>query len=109
MYFKADYDKLSEISRSALTECNNLNDAIADMIQICRDIEENWISEDSSIYIGRMKTYLYDAALEQDSLLQGAFTLNKIAVKYGAQDDKFESMVKRSNLINDNYFDKRSA
>ena len=35
MYFKADYDKLSEISRSALTECNNLNDAIADMIQIC--------------------------------------------------------------------------
>ena len=106
MYFKADYDKLSDISRASLNQCNELNDIFADMIQICKDVEANWVSQDSSIYLDRMKSYLEDAVKENDSLLKGAFCLNKVAILYGAQDDKWEEELLKSSLVDDKFFRK---
>lgn len=106
MYFKADYDKLSDISRASLNQSNELNDIFADMVKICKEIEENYISEDSSIYMSRMKSYLSDAIKENESLMTGAFSLNKISILYGAQDDKWEEQLMRSNLIKDDFFRK---
>ena len=100
MYFKADYDKLSEIARASLNKSNELNELYSDIMKIFEDINNNWISEDSSVYIGQMKKYMKKRVLENDVLFEGAFALNKVAVLYGAQDDKWEQDLKRSSLVN---------
>lgn len=100
MYFKANYDRLSDMSRASLNKSNELNELYTDIMKIFDDINENWISEDSSVYIGQMKKYMKDRVRENDSLFKGAFALNKIAVLYGAQDDKWEEELKRSSLVN---------
>lgn len=100
MYFKVDYDKLSDISRASLNKSNELNELYSDVMKIFDDINDNWISEDSSVYIGQMKKYMKNRVLENDALFKGAFTLNKIAILYGAQDDKWEEELKRSSLVN---------
>ena len=99
MYFKADYDRLSDISRASLNKSNELNELYNDILKILDDINYNWRSEDSSVYIAQMKKYLKQQARENEALFQGAFKLNKIAVLYGAQDDKWEQDLKNSELL----------
>ena len=100
MYFKVDYEKLSDISRASLNKSNELNELYTDIMKIFEDINDNWISEDSSVYIGQMKKFMKDRVTENDALFKGAFALNKIAVLYGAQEDKWEEELKRSSLVN---------
>ena len=99
MYFKVDYDRLSDIARASLNKSNELNGLYNDILKILDDVNDNWRSEDSSIYIAQMKSYLRERARENEALFKGAFKLNKIAVLYGAQDDKWEQDLKNSELV----------
>ncbi len=98
MYFKADYNRLSDISRASLNKSNELNDLYNDLLKILDEVGENWISDDSTIYLSRMKNYIKERADENEALFTGAFKMNKIAVLYGAQDDKWEQDLKNSDL-----------
>ena len=104
MYFRADYNRLSDLSRATLNKSNELHDKYLEIIQILEDIDSNWISEDSSIYISNMIKFLNDRVIENEKIANGSYALNKIAILYGAQDDKWEKDLKRSTLVSSNKY-----
>lgn len=103
MYFKADYEKLSEISRTSLTKCNDLNDLYADIVKIIEEVDKCWTDMPSIVYFSEMKDFLTQKSRELNALLAGSFTLNKIAMIYGAQDDKWADLIKRSSIVKDTF------
>ena len=103
MYFKADYDKLSEISRTSLTKCNDLNDLYADIVKIIEEVDKCWTDMPSIVYFSEMKDFLTQKSRELNALLAGSFALNKIAMIYGAQDDKWADLIKRSSIVKDTF------
>lgn len=100
MYFKADYDKLSDISRASLNKCNELVDLYSDILKILTDIEKNWVSNDDSyIYLCKMQDFMKARIDEVEALYSGSFTLNNVSMLYGDQDDKWAREVENSKFV----------
>ena len=99
MYFKADYGKMSDLSRTSLTKCNELESLYSDVIAILREVQRNWISDDDAyIYVCQMVEFMKKRAKELESLAKGSYVLNRASILYGEQDDKWEKLVMKSSL-----------
>ncbi len=99
MYFKADYGKMSDLSRASLNKCNELESLYSDVIAILREVQKNWISDDDAyIYVCQMVEFMQKRTRELEGLTKGSYVLNRAAILYGDQDDKWEKMVLKSSL-----------
>jgi len=99
MVFKVDYDKVSEVGRSFLTKCDELNSLYLDLIEICKEINEKWISEDSSVYLGHMTVYILEKMKENEGLFEIGKVLNKVSSRYSDQDNKWAKDLLKSDLV----------
>ncbi len=89
MVFKVDYDKVSEVGHSFLDNSEKLYSLYGDLIEICKEIDENWKSEDSTIYLSHMVSYLKEKIIENERLVETGKALNKVSSRYSEQDDKW--------------------
>ena len=99
MYFKADYGKMSDLSRATLNKCNELESLYSDVAAILREVQNNWVSDDDAhIYVCQMIDFMKSRAKELENLAKGSYVLNKASMIYGDQDDNFEKTVMKSSL-----------
>ncbi|MBO5376414.1 MAG: hypothetical protein J6A52_06125 [Bacilli bacterium] len=89
MYFKVDYDKVSEVGNSLVLETEKLNSLYMDIVEICQSINENWHSEDSSIYIYRLIDFLNRKVNENENLNVAGRVLKDISFMYSEQDNRW--------------------
>lgn len=89
MFFKVDYDKVSEVGNSLVVETERLNSLYSDLVEICNSINENWHSEDSHIYIRRLINYLNVKSKENENLNVAGHALKDISYIYSEQDNKW--------------------
>ena len=89
MFFKVDYDKVSEVGNSLVVETEKLNSLYSDIAEICKSINENWYSKDSSIYIYRLLKFINDKAIENENFNVAGRALKDISSVYSEQDNKW--------------------
>ena len=89
MVFKVDYDKVSEVGQSFQEKSEKLNSLYYDLIDICKEIDENWKSEDSTIYLSHMATFILSKIDENETLFDTGRVLSKVSSRYSDQDDKW--------------------
>lgn len=89
MYFKVDYDKVSEVGNSLVTETEKLNSLYHEVVEICKSIDDNWSSKDSSIYVYRLVSYIESKMKENENLNLAGRALKDISSVYSEQDNKW--------------------
>jgi hypothetical protein len=99
MVFKVDYEKMSEVGHSFLDKSEELNSLYLDVIEICKEIDENWKSEDSTIYLRHMAAFLVTKIKENERLFETGKVLNKVSSRYGDQNDKWANDLLKSDLM----------
>ena len=99
MVFRVDYDKVSDVGRSLLTKSEDLRSLYYELIDICLEIDENWKSEDSSIYVGHMAAFIQDKIRENEKLYNTGSVLSKVSSLYGDQDKKWADDLMKSELM----------
>lgn len=98
MYFKVNYDKLGEISKTVTTKTDEINDLYMDIVDICKKINDNWHSEDSSVYISNFVKFLAERIKEDEVLYSTGATLGVVAGRYSEQDAKWKEEVIKSDI-----------
>ena len=102
MYFKINQDKVSEVGHIFQEKSDELDNLYCDILALCNDIEENYKSEDSTIYISKFKNYIKDFVIENQDLRAGGQLLDKTSAMYNNQE------ISWANTVNQSDFNKRS-
>ncbi len=98
MYFKIDYDKVSNIGLFLKNKSDELDTLYNDVLDICEKIEENYKSEDSSVYLYRFINYVLLFTEENEYLRKGGYVLAKVSSLYSNQEIKWAKDVMNSDL-----------
>lgn len=99
MYFCVDYDNLSKTARSLKSKTYELDSLYTDILKMCNEVNENWVSEDSTVYLGRMESFLNDTLDRNEVIHKCANSLNKISYMYNVQDNKWANDLLKSELM----------
>lgn len=86
MTFNVDYDKLSELGHYFETKSDELDSLYNDLLGICDKIDENYKSEDSTVYLARFKSNIKNLVQENEDLRLGGQVLNDTSILYGNQE-----------------------
>lgn len=95
MFFKVDYEKVSETSNILTTKTEELNSLYLGIIDICREINENWQSKDSTVYLTEFNSFVNEKIEENNKLNNIGKTLKGVSSNYKEQDNRWAQ-----NLIN---------
>ena len=99
MYFCVDYENLSKTGHSFQSKTFELDTLYSDILKICKEIDENWKTEDSTVYLGRMQKFVSDTLDRNEVLHSCGNTLSKIAFLYNVQDNKWANEIMKSDLM----------
>lgn len=89
MYFKIDYDRVSDIGNSLVTKTQELDALYSDIIEIYCEISKNWKSSDANVYYTDVATFLNEREDELEMINIASSGLRNISSKYSEQDNKF--------------------
>ena len=89
MFFKVDYDKVEETSNVLLKETEELNNLYFDIVNICKSIDDNWQSEDASVYVAQFIKFIRNQMLENYKLNDAGKVLKRTSYRYSEQDNKW--------------------
>ncbi len=89
MKFSVDYEKLKDLGVFTVNKSEEIDEIYAEILELCGQIDENWKSEDSSIYVGNMRDYVTLTGQENESLLVSGEVLKKLSSLYSEQDNKW--------------------
>ena len=98
MYFKIDCEKVLDVGQFLNSKSNELDSLYRDVLEICNKIEENYVSEDSTVYLSKFRNYVKVFQLENNDLKTGAATLYKTACLYSGQEDNWVNTIVKSDL-----------
>ena len=105
MNFRIDYDKVFEIGQFVKEKSEEINTIYLEMIDLCKQINDNWQSEDSSVYLEHMIQYIKEKMNDNEILDKAGTTLCKVSSLYSEQDNKWmkdllknDELRKRRNL-----------
>lgn len=98
MYFKIDYDKVSDTGLFLKNKSEELESLYNDVLDICEKIEENYKSEDSAVYLYQFINYIVKFNYENEYLKKGAYVLAKVSSLYSNQEIKWAKSVLNSDL-----------
>ena len=96
--FNVDHEKLFEISSFLNEKSEELDTLYNELLDICDKIEENYKSEDSSIYLSRFRKNINTFINENEVLKDGGQVLKKVSSLYGNQEEKWANKVKQEIL-----------
>lgn len=100
MNFKVDYEKVQEVGNSLKLKSEEINRIYIEMLELCKQIGENWQSEDSSVYLEHMILYIKEKIKENQLLEKAGTTLNNISSLYSGQDNKWANYLLKTDLLN---------
>lgn len=89
MVFTIDYEKVSEVGNVGAKKTLDINNLYSDIIDICSEINDNWQSKDSSIYMYHFASFLEKKMKENDDLNTTFKALMDISSVYSEQDNKW--------------------
>ena len=98
MFFKVDYEKVSDIGNSLAVQTEKINTLYHDIVNICKSIDENWRSKDSSIYVYRFVNYIDSKMRENENLNVAGNALKDISSVYSEQDNKWLNELVRNSI-----------
>ncbi len=98
MYFKIDCNKVSDMGLFLKNKSDQLDSLYNDILNICNEIEENYVSEDSTVYMAKFRKYIKIFLMENDNLRSGAYVLGKTASLYSNQEIEWYKKVLQSDL-----------
>ena len=96
MKFGIDYDKVFEIGQFVKEKSEEINTIYYEIIDLCKKINDNWQSEDSSVYLEHMIAYTKNKIKDNEVLAKTGTTLCKVSSIYNEQDNKWAK-----NLVKD--------
>ncbi len=99
MNFKIDYDKVFEIGQFVKEKSLEINNIYFEMIDLCKEINNSWQSEDSSVYLEHMILYLKDKIKDNEILDKAGATLCKLSSLYSEQDNKWMKDLLRNDEL----------
>lgn len=86
MVFKIDYEKVSNVSSYLVEKTEKLQSLYFDIIKICKEIDDNWSSDDSSVYIYKFISFIENKMKENENLNMAGHTLKEISSIYFEQE-----------------------
>ena len=89
MYFKIDYDRISDIGSELVTKTQELDALYSDIIEIYCSISKNWKSSDANVYYTEVATFLNEREDELEAINIASTGLRNVSSKYSEQDNKF--------------------
>jgi hypothetical protein len=102
MNFSIDYEKIGELGNYLLSKSQEIDKLYDELINICKSIDENWESKDSSVYVYKIETFINELAKENEQIVGTGNLLNKIAGVYNDQDNKWnKKLLSEENEINE--------
>ena len=102
MYFKVDYEKVSEVGHSLATKAEELDSLYFKVIDLCNLINDNWQSEDSTIYLSHFVRFVKDRLNEDSKILEAGNALNRISSRYSEQENKWVDDLIKSDILKGN-------
>ncbi len=99
MNFRIDYDKVYEIGQFVKEKSEEINTIYLEIIDLCKQINDNWQSEDSSVYLEHMIQYVKAKMKDNEILDKSGTTLCKVSTFYNEQDNKWmKDLLKNDEL-----------
>ena len=95
MRFNVDCEILLEISDKLKSKSDELNNLYQDLLTICDEINENYMSEDSTIYVEKFRNYIKTFINENEDLRNGGDLLNNISLSYSGKENKWKETIEK--------------
>lgn len=102
MFFKVDYDKVSEVGHSLITKAEELDSLYLKVIDLCNLINDNWQSEDSTIYLSQFAKFIKEKLRENQRIGETGNVLKKVSSRYSDQDNKWAKDLIKSDILKGN-------
>ena len=99
MYFKIDYEQVSDLGEFLKLKSEELDGLYKDIIDICDKIDENYITEDSVIVTDKFRRYLNTFIKENYLLKAGGISLRKSSSLYSNQEIEWANNVIKANKL----------
>lgn len=99
MFFKVDYDKVSETSSILKQKSEELNTLYFEIVDLCKSIDENWQSEDSTVYLAQLLSFLRERIQENEKLNNAGSVLKNVSSRYAEQDAKWEKELIQNDIM----------
>ena len=98
MYFKINCDKVSEVGNSLKYKSEELDTLYNDVLKLCDEIEENYKSEDSTIYLNKFRGYIYYFLSENQNVYLGGKYLSGTSSSHSEQEEKWANSIIEEEL-----------
>ena len=96
--FDIDSEKTTEFAHFLKNKSDELDRLYQDVLKLCDDIEKNYISEDSSVYLDRFRNNVNILQNENKNLRKGGITLDSATALYTQQEDKWAKEMAQIDL-----------
>lgn len=101
MNLSIDYDKLGDLGSFLATKAEEIDKIYSELIDILVAIDENWKSEDSSVYMYKIVNYVKEIIKDNEQIVGTSELLTNLSNKYSEHDVKWEKDILRED--NDKY------
>jgi len=98
MYFKIDYEKVSDLGEFLKLKSDELDKLYNDFLDICDRIDDNYKSEDSVVVTDKFRRDLNMYTNENKLLKAGGILLKRTASLYSNQEEQWANRVIREAL-----------
>lgn len=98
MFFKANYSKMQETSNLLISKTQEINKLYLELIDLCKLVDENWQSEDSSIYILQFMNFIKEKMQENEQMLEVGKVLGSVSSLYMEQDTKWATDIINNDI-----------
>jgi hypothetical protein len=95
MNFSVDYEKLGEVGKYLIQKGEEIDNLYSELYNICKSIDENWKSEDSSVYVWKIVNYLNQIIKENEQIINTGNLLNKLSDIYNEEDNNWDKELLR--------------
>ena len=93
--FKFETEKNVEFSKFLKSKNEELNSIYNSLFDLCNKIEENYKSQDSSVFLDGFRTEIESMVSENEDLNESGAVLDKTRALYTGQEEKWEKKVKQ--------------
>ena len=98
MRFKIDYNKVSDLGQFLENKSDELDEMYEYILKICDRIDENYRSEESTIYTSKFQGYAKRLIHDNLFLREGGMVLDRTSSLYNNQENAWAKKVMQTDL-----------